>query len=649
MCALLAVAAGLCASATARAATIDAAWSGPVGTVAPATPLGYTLTLDASAATGSVTFAVDAAPFGELATLSGPVRASVRGVTCTQTATVATCAGRLPGSPVDVTVPISSPLGYAAAYAPVVTGTDTAGDQFATGALAADPVTVSAGGPSTLDVRSGGVDDTNDHVTPGSTVRLPFEITNRGTGSAEHVVIDVTAGDGLVVAGVGTGTPIAGIGTATARIDLGAIALGATRLVAVTVQGTAVTPEAAVTVALVSKGDDAPDGSTEATTTVQVSDGTTAELRINPSDFPTWLPGAGPLTHVYAVTNVGPDPFRMDGPMVVSSDGVTISAVSVSTGARCLAVPAGAGTWTCDLGGSLAVGTDLRISVTGTAASGPRVVTTTVRMAARSYVPMWNGGRFASTIGTVIDPQNADLDIFTQSAVTGVVGRPTPVTFVVRNNGPGVAGGVSVDGRLVSDAEWVDADIATCTGGPYFRCDLGVLGPGDEAVFTVRVRGTRLGGFAFYRASVAAMSGVDAMPDNNDILGGFDIVEELPEQVRAIVRHTGQIGRGRALRHGITSLVAADRRATAIVRLYLRPATARRFGIRSRMPVLVGTGVAPVGPDRLRRLTATVGFPWRVKLGRMMAGPVTVRQQITVRAPGSTSVVVTRNVRIVPD
>ena len=101
------------------------------------------------------------------------------------------------------------------------------------------PVVVrSAGGPSVIDtITTDAQAPTNNRVTKGQSMTVPFRVKNSGSGVATDVILRLdTQGDSTITS-VSPGTLLVGADTDTAYANVGDIGPGATKTVQVTVRG----------------------------------------------------------------------------------------------------------------------------------------------------------------------------------------------------------------------------------------------------------------------------------------------------------------------------------------------------------------------------------------------------------------------------
>lgn len=88
-------------------------------------------------------------------------------------------------------------------------------------------------------------------------------------------------------------------------------------------------------------------------------------------------------------------------------------------------------------------------------------------------------------------------------------GEDAAVTAVVRNDGPGAAGGVTVAITLPAGAVFASADpsAGSCAAGPPIACSLGALEPGSGAGVAVVASATEAGSLTFAAALKGAVEG----------------------------------------------------------------------------------------------------------------------------------------------
>jgi len=674
---------------SANAANLTATWTAPTaGSAAPGTTQAWTLAVTADApsngpASFNVGFTLDAGSHTSDPIGLGPLAttpAAGGSMSCIPTGMHVTCSDvRFTGAGTHtLSIPVVLPRNYVPTVSAAFTAGPTPGDIWS-----APPA------PKTITVESGQSnlygggpmpDATNDHVASGATLEIPFSVFNMSPGAAEHVRIRVNTSANLPIVGITGATVVSGLGTGDVEIDLGTVGANAGANFGVVVKGGAPSQFNVVNASVRSTGDGMSDGPLRAfgpspIHMVQVTDGTTARVRMMQIDGTEWLPGPGTFTQVVAIRNEGPDPLSVSDRLAIGhmADG-TITAAQTSSGGGC--APDGAvvpGSWSCDIGTRIPAGKTVTVTVSGTVDTSQTVVATDFRLMSNSYTGM--SGIFGSSLYAVtnVDPNHADVQLTASHAATAPPGTVTPVTLTVRNGGTITATGVTVRGRLLANATLTSAS-PQCVAGRVFDCELGDIPAGGSASVTLNVVGSPLGSRATFTATASTQS-PEFLLDDNSVLSGFDVANPpapappppaptppppaptapppapappaLPRTVGATVTPFPLTRIATAIRSGVPATVRADRRGTALVRVYIPVTTARTvFRMRTaRAPVLIATGRRAVAANTRVTVRAILTPAWKKRLaGRRTA--LVLQQRIDVSATGSVTRTIRRGIRL---
>jgi uncharacterized repeat protein (TIGR01451 family) len=337
--------------------------------------------------------------------------------------------------------------------------------------------------------------DSPDPVLAGELLSYTLTVNNGGPSNATDVMITDTLPSGVAFdsasASQGSCTEQAG----TVTCDVGTIADGATVTATINVRpqtdGT-ITNTASVTS---SKPDPASaNNQASAETTVEVAAG----LSINKSDSPDPVLAGGLLTYTLTVNNGGP--FAATGVSVsdVLPGDVVFESASASQGFCQLVVQ----TVSCGLG-TLANGGTATVTI-GVTPQAEGTITNTASVLGSEPDP--NVQDNSDSVQTTVEP-GADLALTMAASPEPVtVGGVLTYSIVATNNGPSIAGGVSVSDTLPKSVRLrsANSDRGRCivrTRG--VDCNLGELASQESSTITIVVRPARRGSIT-NRASVGA-------------------------------------------------------------------------------------------------------------------------------------------------
>ncbi len=483
---------------------------------------------------------------------------------------------------------------------------------------------------------------------------------------------------GFTVTGVEGATVMNGLGTGYVDLNLGTIPADGSVPLAVTDKAGTVTPYARVSLAVRSTGDGQSDGVLKpfgppASYSIQVTDGTTARLRMVTTDATEWMAGPGTYVHTVTMRNDGPDAFSVRGRLQLQrmADGVITSA-QVTGGTCAPDTSVGAGSWSCDIGPSIPVGATIVATVNGRVDTTQTVAVTTFGLDSNSYTgPSYMGqsGRVSQMVATSVDADQADLSITASHVPTAAPGALVPVTLTIRNNGPLTATDVEITGRLLNNLTMSSAS-PECLAGRMFTCFVGDIPAGGTRSVTLNVAGVTAGPRGMLTASATSAQG-EYVWDDNTVYAGMDIAipapppvttpppapapppppppaapAPLPLMVGATVTPFPTTRIAAAVRSGVPATVRTDRAATVLVRVYLPVTTARTaFRMKVKAPVLIGVGRRTVAARTPTTVRAILTPAWKKRLaGRKTV--VTLQQRIDVSATKSTTRVIRRGIRL---
>jgi uncharacterized repeat protein (TIGR01451 family) len=612
---------------------------------------------------------------------------------------------RGPGPGTTLTCTRADPLAAGASYPPI--DVTVAVDPGAPAALA-NTASVDGGGDgdpanNTDTDATGVVVQANLAVTKtvsparipvGQTATYTITAVNHGPATATGVALTDPLPAALDVVSVHTDR---GTCTTAVACALGALPVGATATVAVTVRGAA---EASVanTAAIAAAQDDPAADDDRASATLDVV--AAADLSITKTASPGLVDvGAGPapITYTLTVHNAGPQgatAISVDDP--VASE---LSAVAASTQDGTCTVDANA--VHCDLD-DLPGGADATVTITAVV---PRTVPgTTDSMGGRTVL---NG---ATVTGAPDDPDRANNSATTSTLVlpaadveVTLVGPGHPVapgdtatfTLDVVNHGPSTAGAVVATGTLPAGLRIVSVPANCAVAGQGVSCTLGTLAPGAAAQLPVVVRVDPAAPDGTVTADAQAEGDVpDPVPQSNRDAFSLTVASPAqaapapaasreppatagetgaPECLAGVVRLidvalgarsvtlTGETGRANAGRT-VNLLLAGRRVGTATVRadgtfrrrLVLPPRRLRSTNAARYRATLGTMRSAGLKLTRRMRMSATAGRGERVTIAGVVTGPrarpprtVTLRRYAD--CTGRSFSVVRRSIRVTAD
>jgi len=315
-----------------------------------------------------------------------------------------------------------------------------------------------------------------EKVKIGDTFTYALKVTNNGPSKATSVAVSDPIPSGLTFISANPGCtfqPLSG----TLVCALGTMTSGETKTVTVTVKvnGNAnglITNTAAVSA---QQTDPNPNNNTSSVTV----DARGADLQVTKTkESPATVKTGDTVTYKVVVRNNGPS--TATGVVLYDALPAGLTNVTTDNNSCTVAEPA----INCTLG-SIASGDSVTIMVTGKVKPGQSELVNTASAAGNEYDP--DPSNNSSTVTTPVTPQ-VDLKVTKTASVSQITpGQNFTYTFVVKNQGPDNATGISVTDTLPAGVTFVSSGDCTASGQDL-TCGVGALASGASKTLTVTVK-----------------------------------------------------------------------------------------------------------------------------------------------------------------
>ena len=356
-------------------------------------------------------------------------------------------------------------------------------------------------------------------IPAGGTVVYTLTVQNLGPSDAPGVVIQDTlpAGTTFVSAAGASCGGVAPGGTGTLTCNLGTVAVGATRVVTLTVQVDPNVPSGTVianvaTVSSPNVTDPVPADNTDVAPFETFLESDMSVVKTGPA---TAAPGSQ-IDTTLTVRNNGPS--NATGVTVV--DTLPAGMTFVSSSVPC--VPLGGGQYECSVG-NLAAGAQLaiiiRVAISGAAADGT-ILTNQASVSATPLDPDATNDQSSHSVTIV---RQADLSIAkTLLNPPAVAGGTATFQIAVQNGGPSSASGVVVVDQLPAGMTFVSSSGACASTAPpagEVTCTVGTVAVGATVTFTITVQidGGIAAGTTLTNNATVAGAEPDPTPGNNAV------------------------------------------------------------------------------------------------------------------------------------
>ena len=344
-------------------------------------------------------------------------------------------------------------------------------------------------------------------VNAGSTVTMTGVVTNNGPGSAgtasftEPIPANTTFLSLVTPAGWSCTVPAVG-GTGSISCTANSIAAGAVANFPLVLTVPAATPSGTVITATDNVSSVTPDPNTSnntATATTVVATAGQADLAVTASGTPSPASQGNNITYTQTVTNNGPATETNATFTVAIPTNTTLVSFAPPATWTCTPTIAvgGTGTFTCTLNAAQTIlpnGTASFPLVVKVNAATPSGTTITDMPSVSSTVGDPNPANNSATVSVIVaSPSQADVSIVKTAAPEPVdQGTNLAYTLTVKNGGPAVAKGVTVNDVLPSQVSYTSSatSVGTCTytaATTTVNCTLGSLSVGSSAIVTINV------------------------------------------------------------------------------------------------------------------------------------------------------------------